>query len=263
MAGDHSLLKVAIGQIPIAMGDKRSNIAAVTSAILAAARERCDVIVLPECCLAGWLSPSARAFAEPIPGPFTRRLSALAGKHRLAIVVGMEEKDARGRIYNTAVLVDQHGTFLMHRKINELEIARATYSRGSSLNVVDLCGQPVGVNICADSWRPEITDALYLMGARIIFSPSAWAVEPGGEATNLTWITETYRQRVSNKELFIVAANGVGAVTEGPWRGRNLQGNSLAIAPDGTVLLCGPANEAAVLFVEIPLPKSSAPSGSS
>src|SRR5205814_744549 len=119
---------------------------------------------------------------EPVPGPFTRRLARLARRHRIAIASGIEEL-ADGRVYNSAVLIDRDGEIrLVYRKINELDIGLKVYTRGDRLGVTDLDGRRVGLSICADSWRPEISDALVLMGAELVLSPSAWAVDPGGEA---------------------------------------------------------------------------------
>jgi predicted amidohydrolase len=95
---------------------------------------------------------------------------------------------------------------------------------------------------------PHITESLYLMGAEIIFSPCAWAIEPGGEARNIRWIGNIYRQRTRGKRLYIVSANGVGRVTQGPWRGKILQGNSLVFGPGGHKLLQGPTNQADLLM---------------
>jgi predicted amidohydrolase len=238
--------------MPLAMGDKDSNVAAAEAGVLEAARAGCGLVVLPECPLAGWTSPDAARAAEPVPGPFTRRLARLARRRRLAIASGIEER-ADGRVYNSAVLIDRDGEIrLLYRKINELEIGLRVYARGDRLGVTDLDGRRVGLSICADSWRPEISDALVLMGADLILSPSAWAVEPGGESTNLAWIREQYRQRTAGRRLTIAAANGVGRVTQGPWTGRILQGTSLVTGPGGTPLLEGPANRPALLMVAIP-----------
>jgi predicted amidohydrolase len=209
-------------------------------------------VVFPECSLVGWLSPSARSAAEVIPGALTQKIRELSKRHKLAVVVGLEEREG-GRVYNSAVMLDRDGEILArHRKINELEIGLEVYSRGGSLNVFEFEGRTCAVDICADSWNPVITDALYEMGARVIFSPSAWAVEPGGEATNIAWIRETYRQRAAGRDLFIVSPNGVGAVTEGPWKGRLLQGNSLVTGPNGEALLKGPTNQPAFLTFRLP-----------
>jgi predicted amidohydrolase len=245
-------LKVGLGQMRVTMGNKRANLTEIRRIVESAGRDGCDILVLPECSLAGWLSAAAHDAAEAIPGPLTRKLSSAARKYRMAIVVGMEERTREERVFNAAVLVDPMGVVrLRHRKINELDIGLAIYARGNLLEVAELFGRTVAVSICADSWRPEVTDALYLMGARLIFSPSAWAVEPGGEATNLNWIAETYRQRAAERDLYIIAPNGVGQMTEGPWKGRSLQGNSLVIGPGGETLLRGPTGEPALLFFDL------------
>jgi predicted amidohydrolase len=244
-------LQVGLGQIQVVMGDKKANLGAMFRCVEEAARKGCDILALPECSLAGWLSASARSAAETIPGPVTRRLAAQAKRHRMAIVAGLEERDG-DRIYNSAVLIDRTGRILAkHRKINELEIGLKVYSRGQSLGAFEFEGRTAALDICADSWTPTITDALVDMGARVIFSPSAWAVEPGGESTNIAWIRETYRSRARDRDLTIIAPNGVGPVTEGPWKGRILQGNSLVTGPGGENLLQGPTNQPALLTIRL------------
>jgi predicted amidohydrolase len=244
-------LKVGVGQVRVAMGDKKANVAELLRAVDEAARAGCDLVVLPECSLAGWLSSSARGAAEPIPGPMTRRLGEAARRHRMAIVAGLEER-GDGRVFNSAVFIDRRGEILSrHRKVHELEIGLKVYARGTSLNAFAFEGRTAALSICADSWTPVVTDALHELGARLILSPCAWAVEPGGEATNLAWIRETYRQRAAGRRLTIVSANGVGTVTEGPWKGRVLQGNSLVTGPDGEPLLTGPTNEPALLTLRL------------
>jgi predicted amidohydrolase len=244
-------LLLGLAQMRIVMGDKEANVRAAEEAVLEAARAGCDLVVLPECPLAGWTSPRAARAAEAVPGPFTRRLARLARKHRVAIASGIEEA-ADGRVYNAAVLLDRSGDLkLLYRKINELEIGLRVYARGDRLGVVDLDGRRVGLSICADSWRPEITDALALMGADLVLSPSAWAVDPGGEATNLAWIREQYRLRTLGRRLTIAAPNSVGDVTQGPWKGRLLQGTSLVTGPRGRLLLEGPVNRPALLTCRV------------
>jgi predicted amidohydrolase len=245
-------LKVALGQLRLILSHKRANVAALFAKVAEAAAQRCQLLVLPECCFAGWLSPAAHTVAEPVPGNFTRKLAALAKQYRMAIVAGFEERDG-SRYYNSAIFLDEHGELLLHhRKIHELDVASPLYSTGSSLQVVEWAGHTIGLSICADSWRPEVTDTLWLMGARLILSPCAWAVEPGGESTNLAWITETYRQRIADRDLTIVAPNAVGPLTDGPWSGRLLQGNSLVIGPRGKILAQGPTHDPALVIWQCP-----------
>ena len=245
-------LLIGLGQVRVTMGDKNANLAELFHFIEEAAAAKCDVVVLPECSLAGWLSSAARSAAEAIPGPLTQKFKEAAKRHQMAIVAGLEEREG-GRLYNSAVMLDRDGEILArHRKINELEIGLELYSRGTSLSVFDFEGHTAALSICADSWTPVVTDALYEMGARVIFSPSAWAVEPGGEATNIAWIRETYRLRAAGRHLHIISPNGVGPVTEGPWKGRVLQGNSLVTGPHGEPLLIGPTNAPDLLTFRLP-----------
>lgn len=244
--------KVGLGQIRVAMGDKKANVEEMFRCIEEAGRAHCDVLVLPECSLAGWLSSSARSAAEVIPGPFTQKLKEAAKRLGMAIVAGLEEREG-SRLYNSAIMLDRDGEILArHRKINELEIGLEIYSKGTSLNVFEFEGRTAALSICADSWTPVVTDALYDMGARVIFSPSAWAVDPGAEATNIAWIRETYRLRAAGRSLHIISPNGVGPVTEGPWKGRVLQGNSLVTGPNGEPLLKGPTNAPDLLTFRLP-----------
>lgn len=243
-------MTLALAQIPVAMGDKAANVRTILRYVEAAAAAGCDTVVFPECSLAGWCSPAARRAAETIPGPMTRRLGALARRHRMSIAIGLEERDG-GRIYNSAVLIGPDGRLLArHRKVDELKFARRLYTTGQSLSVVGT----TGLSICADSWADGVTAGLTALGAQLILSPSAWAIQPGREASNLRWILSRYRARTRRRPLTIVAANGVGPVTQGPWRGRILQGESLVVGPGGRVLLRGPRNREALLL----LPTSSA-----
>jgi predicted amidohydrolase len=245
-------LLIGLGQVRVTMGDKKANTAELFRAIEEAAKAKCDVVLLPECSLAGWLSDSARSAAEEIPGETTRKIAEAAKRHQMAIVAGIEEREGT-RIYNSAVMIGRDGAIVAkHRKINELEIGLQVYTRGASLGVFEFEGRTMALDICADSWNPVVTDAVVAMGARVIFSPSAWAVDPGGEATNIAWIQETYRQRTAGRDLTILSPNGVGPVTEGPWKGRILQGNSLVTGPNGEPLLKGPTNEPAFLTFRLP-----------
>src|SRR5690242_13282673 len=111
-------LKIGLGQIPVEMGNKRANVASIFAMIDEAARNGCDVVALPECSLAGWLSPSAKSLAETIPGALTRKLGARARAERMAIALGLEER-ADGRVFNTSIFIDETGQILLrHRKIN-------------------------------------------------------------------------------------------------------------------------------------------------
>ena len=245
-------MKVAIVQMRVEMGAREANLARALEAIAEAAGAGADLVVLPECPFIGWLSERVADLAEPIPGAITHKLADAAKEHGIYLCSGLTEH-AGDDFFNSAVLFDRMGRLLLrHRKINELDVGLEIYSRGQQLSVADTEFDLLGVNICADNWLPCIDQTLALMGARIVVSPCAWACDPGDEIPNIQSIRAKLKERTTESEIYLVCANSVGQLTEGPWKGRILQGASLAYAPGGSELLAGPMNQEAILYCEIP-----------
>ena len=244
-------MKVAIVQMRVEMGEKEANLQRALAGVGEAASGGADVAVLPECADIGWLSDQVADLAEPIPGATTRRLAAAARKHGVFVCCGVTEQDGE-RYHNSALLFDRMGRLVLkHRKINELDVGLRTYSRGTELRVADTELGLLGVNICADNWVPFIDQTLHCMGARIVLSPCAWACDPGDEAPNSQAIQERFRSRTRECAIYLVGANSVGQLTEGPWRGRILHGRSLVYGPGGREIAAAEFNKEQLLFCEI------------
>ena len=95
------------------------------------------------------------------------------------MAAGLVER-AGNRVYNAAVLIDPGGNLrLLHRKINELDIALDLYSIGDRLGVAETELGAIGLSICADNFGSSLAigDVLARMGAQLILSPCAWAVD--------------------------------------------------------------------------------------
>src|SRR6185436_1457956 len=76
--------------------------------------------IFPECAVSGYCFDSAAEaleVAEPVPGPATTVLAAIAKRLNLHLVVGMLER-ADEQIYNVAVLVGPSGLIGSYRKIH-------------------------------------------------------------------------------------------------------------------------------------------------
>src|SRR5690348_7364093 len=57
--------------------------------------------------------PKYYSFAEPVPdGPTVKRMSELAKKHEMVLVVPLYEMEQTGVYYNTAAVIDADGTYL-------------------------------------------------------------------------------------------------------------------------------------------------------
>jgi predicted amidohydrolase len=110
-------IRVAACQI-VVDGDRERCFERIDAALARAAGQGAHLACFPEACFFGWVNPTARALAHPIPGPTTDRLAALARRHRMMLAIGLAERD-RDRLYNAAVLIGRDGSLLLHhRKVN-------------------------------------------------------------------------------------------------------------------------------------------------
>ena len=251
-------LRLALGQMLVEGGAVSANLDRAETMIHAAARQRCALVVLPECLDVGWTDPGARELAEPIPGPRVRRLARTAAEQQIFVVAGLTERDG-DRVYNAAVLLDDRGQLLLcHRKINELDIAQDLYAIGDRLHVAHTALGVLGVNICADNFPNalDIGRTLGRMGAQILLSPCAWAVDsdhdPRREPYGALW-RDAYGQLARAFRMPVVGASNVGPITRGPWAGRRCIGCSLVVAADGREVAMGPYNETSLIVAEVTL----------
>ena len=139
-----------------------------------AARQKADLLVLPETLTATGTGLGYAHAAEPIPGPSTAYFGTLARQHGLYLVVGLVERD-RHLIYNTGVLIGPDGKLIgKYRKVclprNEIE---AGITPGNEYPVFDTRLGKIGIMICYDGFFPEPARQLSNHGAEIIAFPVA------------------------------------------------------------------------------------------
>ena len=143
-----------------------------------AARQRADLVVLPETLTYYGTGKSFAEVAEPIPGPSTEYFGKLAKDHDLYIVAGLVERDAH-LIYNVAVLLAPDGTLAgKYRKVTlprgEIE---AGIAPGDEYPVFDTEFGKLGMMVCYDGFFPEISRQLTNRGAEVIAWP-VWGCNP-------------------------------------------------------------------------------------
>lgn len=249
--------RVGMAQTLVEGGRPGPNLDRAVAAVARAADLGCRVVVLPECLDLGWTDPSARELARPIPGPHAGRLAEAARKAKVYVAAGLVER-AGPRLFNAAVLIGPTGDLLLHhRKINELDIAHDLYSIGDRLGVAETELGTLGLDICADNFADSLAvgHVLARMGAQVILSPSAWAVDADHDNIRTPygqrWL-DSYTELARLYDVTVIGVSNVGWMTGGPWKGRKCIGCSLAIGPDG-VLARGPYGETAeaVMVVEV------------
>ncbi len=182
-----------------------------------------DIVCLPELFASQYFPQrrNAEVSAETIPGPTTNALSRSARKNGVCIVGGsIFEKDRRNT-YNTSVVFDKRGKILgKYRKVHipqdESFYEQDYFASGNEYRTFDTPRAKIGVLICFDQWYPEPARIDRLLGAQILFYPTAIGKVRGIEQSEgnweETWLTVQRGHAISNG-MIVVAVNRVG--TEG------------------------------------------------
>ena len=130
--------------------------------------------------------------AEAIPGPSTESLSAVAKELGVVIIASLFEKRAEGLYHNTTAVIDADGKYLgkyrkMHIPDDPAYYEKFYFTPGDlGYKVFKTKFATVGILICWDQWYPEASRITALMGAEVLFYPTAigWATSQD-EATNV------------------------------------------------------------------------------
>jgi predicted amidohydrolase len=196
-----------------------------------AAGVRAELVILPELWSSGYVFSShaeVAALAEDAAsGPTARALTAAARRERRHYIAGFPER-ARGRIYNSAMLVGPAGVKAVYRKLHLFEREQEWFAPGDlPLEVQRVGPARVGILICFD-WRfPEAARVLALQGADVIAHPSN-LVFPNAQ--------EAMRVRALENRLYTVTANRTGTETR-PGGRVPFTGRSQIVDPNGEVVV--------------------------
>jgi N-carbamoylputrescine amidase len=201
------------------------------------------------------------SLAEAIPGPSTETLSALAGELGVVIIASLFEKRTNGLYHNTAAVLDADGTYLgkyrkMHIPDDPGYYEKFYFTPGDlGYKIFKTRYGKVGVLICWDQWYPEGARLTALLGADILFYPTAigWDVNQDAE-TNAdqfaAWQTIQRSHAVANG-LHVVSVNRTGQ--EG---GMKFWGGSFVANPFGKVIYQAPHDKETVQVVTLDLAKT-------
>ena len=131
-----------------------------------------DVVLLPEGITVVGTGKAIADVAEPVPGPTTERLGALAREKKAWIVAGVYERVGHV-IYNTAVLIDRGGKYVgKYRKVYiPREEMEGGITPGDSYPVFQTDFGKVGMMICYDVFFADPARGLATNGAEIILMP--------------------------------------------------------------------------------------------
>lgn len=199
---------------------------------------------------------------EAIPGPSTETLSGLAKELGVVIIASLFEKRAQGLYHNTTAVLDADGSYLgkyrkMHIPDDPGYYEKFYFTEGDlGYKVFQTKFAKVGVLICWDQWYPEAARITSLMGAEILFYPTAigWDVNEPDPVINQeqynAWQIIQRSHAVANG-LYVVSVNRVGREAD-----QQFWGGSFVANPFGRLLYLASHDQEEVHVQEIDLDKT-------
>jgi N-carbamoylputrescine amidase len=261
-----------------ASDDMAAVLASTEKKIREAAGRGAQIVCLKELFNAPYFAKSQKHerfdIAEPIPGPTTERMQGLASELGIVLIVPIFERQARGVYRNSAAIIDADGSLLgvyrkMHIPDDPLFNEKFYFTPGDAAadDRIDAIGHVakqasgfrvwrtryanVGVLICWDQWYPEAARITALLGADILFYPTAIGWHPAeksefGQAQVDAWRTVQRAHAISNG-VFVASPNRVGHEDEPGTAGIEFFGHSFICDPFGRILTEASTEEAVLV----------------
>ena len=204
--------------------------------------------------------------AEPIPGPSTARLGALAKQHDVVIVGSLFERRAAGLYHNTAVVLERDGRLVgkyrkMHIPDDPGFNEKFYFTPGDlGFHPIDTSVGRLGVLVCWDQWYPEAARLMALAGADVLLYPTAIGWDPDDAADERgrqrdAWILSHRGHAVANG-LPVLSCNRVGhEASPLAASGIDFWGNSHVLGPQGE-FLAEAGSEPELLVADVDLARS-------
>ena len=257
---DTSSSKFKVGLIQMSMSDNLDdNLKKALKMIKKAVKKGANIVCLPELFNAPYFpieeNAQAEKYAQSIPSATSEILSSVAKRYGIIIVAGSVYEKDNDKFYNTCVVFDETGVILgkyrkMHIPHDPGFYEQNYFEKGNlGYQVFQTKYCKIGVLICYDQWFPEAARTLALMGADVIFYPTAigWAknIEPVEGNWNKAWDAVQIGHAIANN-IIIAAVNRCGAEKDTTfWGGSFVSdafGNILAKAKDKDKIVIAECN---------------------
>ncbi|MDO4478828.1 MAG: carbon-nitrogen hydrolase family protein [Lachnospiraceae bacterium] len=224
-------------QTPVST-DKKANLACLAAQLESFRGQKPDLVTVGEMFTCPYDTQLFAAYAEEQGGPSWQYLSDLARKHGIWLQAGsIPERDAAGRIYNTAYMFDPDGREVAHhRKMHLFDIAieggqhfkeSDSLSAGDEVTVFDTAFGKMGLMICFDIRFVELARLMVQQGARVILVPAAFNMTTGPAHWTLN-----FRSRALDNQCFMVGT----CTARNEKAGYVAYGHSIITSPWGDVV---------------------------
>jgi N-carbamoylputrescine amidase len=261
-----AIVKVGIIQMSCEASKASNNLKAIEK-IKEAAQKGAQIICLQELFSSLYFcdveSYENFKLAESIPGETTEKLSELAKQLGVVIIASLFEKRAEGLYHNTTAVMDADGAYLgkyrkMHIPDDPSFYEKFYFTPGDlGYKVFKTKFANIGVLICWDQWYPEAARITSLMGAEMLFYPTAigWATsqdEVTNEEQYNAWQMIQRSHAVANG-VPVISVNRVGLEQNGAMK---FWGGSFVSNPFGTLLYKASHENEEIAVIDIDTEKS-------
>jgi N-carbamoylputrescine amidase len=240
--------------------DVQSNVKRAQRLIREAADRGAQIVCLKELFNSLYFCKSQQCdrfeLAETIPGPTTDLIQTTAQELGVVVIAPIFEREAAGIYRNSAAIIDADGSLLgvyrkMHIPDDPLYYEKYYFTPGDGhfdyhgeqpgdaggFKVWQTRYATIGVLICWDQWFPEAARITALMGAQVLFYPTAIGWHPAekdewGRAQVNAWRTIQRSHAIANG-VYVAAPNRVGHEDEPGTNGITFFGHSFVTDPFG------------------------------
>jgi omega-amidase len=238
-------MKIAAAQISCSLGDPVANLSKVRDFSHRARDAGADLIVFPEMTDTGYSMPVIQTHAGSWTSGFVPELQEIARKLSIAIVSGVSERDGTS-IYNSLVLVDQHGEIAAkYRKTHLYAVApveeQKCFAPGDAFASVAHGGLHFGFSICYDLRFPEMYRKLVTeQNVGVFIVCSAWPFP------RLEHFRTLALARAIENQSYLIASNRVGK-DDDLW----FCGSSAIIDPRGVIIASASADREELIQADL------------
>ncbi|MGI6225902.1 MAG: carbon-nitrogen family hydrolase [Peptococcales bacterium] len=221
-------MKIALIQMDIVLGNPQKNLIKAEELIRKAASYNPDVLLLPEMWNTGYDLKKISEIADCNGNPSAQRIGDLAKELAINIIAGSIADKKGDKVYNTTYVFNRQGEKVAeYSKVHLFGLMEEPQylNRGNKRVVFQLDGVTCGIIICYDLRFPELSRALAIDGAQVIFVPAQW---PNPRMHPFRILNQA---RAIENQLYLVCVNRVGIEEK-----TEFFGHSMVVNPLGEIL---------------------------
>ena len=241
------MLKIALAQINLTVGDIAGNTEKIINAIKYAEKQQIDIVLFPELSICSYPPEDLLfrpAFLDSIQQALDKIISNTGDVH---VILGFPCQQ-RGKLFNACGLIYrqqlQHVYFKQELPNYGVFDEKRYFSAGTELTLFEIKGIKAAMTICEDIWVPGPAANAANAGAQILFNMNASPYN----RNKLQQREQMVAQRATDNELFIAYTNLVGGQDE-----LIFDGNSMLVDNRGNVIFHAPQFEEGIFEVTLEL----------